>query len=339
MTQKALKNLLKLPQKHCALGVKAEHYPLVYQAFMHAVAEVLGDAATPEVADAWGKVVLYIARAFIGREVEIYEKSSNIEDGWFGFKNFKITGKKRETDSVYTYNFSPVDGSQIPEFKSGQNVTVRLAIPNSLSATTMRHYTVTNAPGESYLSISVLCEKGIHKPDGQVSNYLRENLFIGDTIDIGMPFGLVEPQLFDANKPIVLVAGGIGITNCFAILNHFVKNEYNKIYFCHCLHDGASHPFRNEVANIALQSNGKVNSLRVYSTPRLIDMKAVDYDVGGRITMGVVKDWVKDDLLKSSYLLCAPQGLLDMMIDGLVKEGVSKNQIHFEMYGPNLTVL
>jgi nitric oxide dioxygenase len=73
-------------QKHCALQVRAEHYPIVYESFMWAVGEVLGEAVTPEVADAWGKVVLFIARAMIERELEIYAEQQAKNFGWFGWK-------------------------------------------------------------------------------------------------------------------------------------------------------------------------------------------------------------------------------------------------------------
>lgn len=73
-------------QKHCALQVRAEHYPIVYECFMWAVGQVLGEAVTPEVEDAWGKVVLYIARAMIERELEIYHEQQAKDFGWFGWK-------------------------------------------------------------------------------------------------------------------------------------------------------------------------------------------------------------------------------------------------------------
>ena len=45
-----------IAQKHCALGVQASHYKIVHDNFLAATAKVLGDAITPDVAEAWSQV-------------------------------------------------------------------------------------------------------------------------------------------------------------------------------------------------------------------------------------------------------------------------------------------
>jgi hemoglobin-like flavoprotein len=47
---------------------------------------VLGSAVTPEIGAAWSKAVLYIARVFIERELEIYKTGLEAVGGWFGFR-------------------------------------------------------------------------------------------------------------------------------------------------------------------------------------------------------------------------------------------------------------
>lgn len=53
---------------------------------MYAVGVVLGDVVTPEIGAAWSSYVLWIARKFIERELEIYEQAALRDYGWFGFK-------------------------------------------------------------------------------------------------------------------------------------------------------------------------------------------------------------------------------------------------------------
>ena len=43
----------RIAHKHCALGVKPEHYQIVHDNLMEAIGDVLGSAVTPEVAAAW----------------------------------------------------------------------------------------------------------------------------------------------------------------------------------------------------------------------------------------------------------------------------------------------
>lgn len=63
----------KIGEVHCDRLVKAEHYPIVGATLLAAIKEVLGDAATDEIIEAWGKAYNVIAQIFIDVEKEIYE--------------------------------------------------------------------------------------------------------------------------------------------------------------------------------------------------------------------------------------------------------------------------
>lgn len=62
----------KIAEKHCNANVKPEHYPIVGKHLLEAIKEVLGDAATDEVIDAWGKTYGVLAEVFIDVENKIY---------------------------------------------------------------------------------------------------------------------------------------------------------------------------------------------------------------------------------------------------------------------------
>ncbi|MGL4760590.1 MAG: globin domain-containing protein [Sarcina sp.] len=59
-------------RKHVNTNVKPEHYPIVGQGVLSAIKIVLGDAATDEVIEAWGKAYGEIAKVFIGVEADMY---------------------------------------------------------------------------------------------------------------------------------------------------------------------------------------------------------------------------------------------------------------------------
>src|SRR5688572_3876153 len=65
-----------IAQKHCSLGIMPEHYPIVGKHLLVAVADVLGDAITPEVAAAWGDAYNFLASVFIEREAAIYAEQA-----------------------------------------------------------------------------------------------------------------------------------------------------------------------------------------------------------------------------------------------------------------------
>lgn len=62
----------KIAEKHCNSNVKAEHYPIVGKHLLEAIKEVLGDAATDEIINAWGKTYGVLAEVFINTEKNIY---------------------------------------------------------------------------------------------------------------------------------------------------------------------------------------------------------------------------------------------------------------------------
>lgn len=64
----------KVAEKHVALNVKPEHYPVVGANLLEAIKVVLGDAATDEIINAWGEAFNVIAQVFIDVEAELYSK-------------------------------------------------------------------------------------------------------------------------------------------------------------------------------------------------------------------------------------------------------------------------
>lgn len=58
----------QMTKRHVETGVKPEHYPHVANALLPAIQDVLGDAATPEIIDAWGKAYWVLADILIGVE-------------------------------------------------------------------------------------------------------------------------------------------------------------------------------------------------------------------------------------------------------------------------------
>ena len=53
--------VIQIGHKHRSLGILPEHYPIVGEHLLGAIKEVLGDAATPEIIDAWADAYGVIA--------------------------------------------------------------------------------------------------------------------------------------------------------------------------------------------------------------------------------------------------------------------------------------
>ena len=62
------KAVMKMASTHASKNVKAEHYPMVGLSMLKAIKDVLGDAATDEVLEAWKEAYFYLADILIARE-------------------------------------------------------------------------------------------------------------------------------------------------------------------------------------------------------------------------------------------------------------------------------
>lgn len=62
----------KIAKHHVEVGIKPEHYPWVIESLLQAIADVLGEAATSEVKDAWFAAYWVLANILIKREEELY---------------------------------------------------------------------------------------------------------------------------------------------------------------------------------------------------------------------------------------------------------------------------
>lgn len=61
-----------MAKRHVKTNVKPEHYPMVGTSLLQAIKDVLGDAATDEVLDAWKEAYFFLGDILIQREKELY---------------------------------------------------------------------------------------------------------------------------------------------------------------------------------------------------------------------------------------------------------------------------
>lgn len=66
----------RIAQRHVETHIKPEHYPAVANALLPAIRDVLGDAATDEVLQAWGEGYWFLADILIAREATLYENEA-----------------------------------------------------------------------------------------------------------------------------------------------------------------------------------------------------------------------------------------------------------------------
>lgn len=303
-----------IANKHVSVGIRAEHYPIVGKHLIASIKEVLGDAATPELIDAWTAAYMQLADVLIGAEKAIYDKNAVAEGGWTGWRFFKVAEKSKQTDNVTSFKLVPVDNGKMPEVKAGQYISVRVFVKGQ-DLIQPRQYTVVKADATS-LTIAVKKVEAVEKsPAGMVSNTLHNDINEGDVVEVSFPVG--EFNLPEGNGELCLLSAGIGITPLFAMLKEAVqKDPTRKISFVHVCKNKEAIPFREELALVVKEGNA---SFEVFETSE-----------HGRPSVDFFKSLVSQG---ADYCICGPVPFMKLAASELVKNGVAENKIHAEKFG------
>lgn len=70
------KGVEKVTNIHVKVDILPKHYPWVGEALLGAIEKVLGDAATPEIMQAWAEAYSFLSDVFINREKELYAEAA-----------------------------------------------------------------------------------------------------------------------------------------------------------------------------------------------------------------------------------------------------------------------
>lgn len=322
-----------IANKHASLMIKAEHYPVVGENLLASISEVLGEGATDEVIKAWGEAYGFLTDILVGREHQIYNRSASKNGGWEGFRKFIIDKKDRESINIVSFYLKPEDGGPLPSFLPGQYITIR--IPTHDGSTTMRNYSLSNKPGRDYFRISVKREIAAadDAPNGYVSNMLHDNIEKGDTLEIGPPCGEFFLNVHDQHeRPLVLLAAGIGITPIMSILKTALDAMPDReIILIHgCLTEDVQ-PFKSAIDELADQHP----TLKVHY--RYSDVAFEGISVEGNCSTGMVDAELIECLVPrrhADYYFCGPKPFMVNIYQDLLVWGIPASQVHFEFFGP-----
>jgi nitric oxide dioxygenase len=309
----------KIINKHVALQILPEHYPLVGTCLLRSIAEVLGsEIATPEVIAAWGRAYQQLADILIGAEKTIYDEKAEAPGGWRGAREFKVVAKVPESAEITSFYFAPQDGQAILSFTAGQYIGMQLFLDGE---EIRRNYSLSALAGNNQYRISVKRE-----PGGRASNYLHDQLNVGDSINLFTPSG--EFTLTDSHKPLVLISGGVGITPTLAMLEAALVTE-RPIHFIHCARNGGAHAFRGWIDELA-SKHPQMKRFYCYAEDDGVSPSA---HAVGLLDQAQLERWLPEDRDLDAYFL-GPKGFMSAVKRQLKAAGVPEAQSRFEFFGP-----
>ncbi|MUV04678.1 NO-inducible flavohemoprotein [Flavobacterium rakeshii] len=314
--------------KHTSLDIRPEHYAIVGKHLIASIKEVLGDSASNELLEAWTIAYEQLAGLMTGHEQSIYQQQTEKKGGWAGWRPFVVKQKVKESEEITSFYLYPSDGGPIADYIPGQYISVRLFLPE-LNLLQPRQYSLSCAPNGQYYRISVKRETGSEHPDGMISNRLHQHIEEGNVIDLSAPAGTF---VLDAQKsnPKVFISGGVGQTPLMAMLEELIaKNNTDSlpITWIHGCKGTTVHAFKD-----------RLQELQEYSISL---KKHIFYDSKDQMVANTYQGWVdlsliKDDVLlpNADFYICGPAPFISKHYNFLVENGITKQQIYFEEFGP-----
>ncbi len=315
----ALGNLpAQIINKHVALQVQPEHYPIVGGCLLRAIREVLGaEIATDEVLAAWGAAYQQLADILIGAEAQAYDRNAAIEGGWRGERAFIVQKKVQESSEITSFHLVPADGVKVRAHEPGQYIGLRLLIDGQEQR---RNYSISAPSNGQHLRISVKRE-----PGGKASNHLHDNVREGDTLKVFPPAG--NFTLKEGDRPLVLISGGVGITPTLPMLAAALQGE-RPVTFIHCARERSVHAFRDQIDALA-QKHPQLTRRYCYDHAAPGD----DVDAQGLLTSEQLGAWLPESRDADVYFL-GPRGFMRSVKQSLKQLGLPDDQVHYEFFGP-----
>ena len=324
----------RISGKHGSLEVKAEHYPVVGYHLLGAIKQVMGDAATTEILDAWGAAYGQLAGIMTRTEQALYDAGAARAGGWRGFKPFTVARKVQESEVISSFHLRPMDGTLLPPFKPGQYVSVQVR-PDGFAYEQVRQYSLSCAPDAAEWRISVRREDAPpgmpDVPAGLVSGHLHA-LQAGDVLHVHMPLG--DFTLDDGDAPVVLLSGGAGITAVLSMLESLAGPDGGgrQAVFLHATRNRGHHAFGSHLRVLA-RDRPWLRVVVAYEEAGPEDVPGTHHDAVGRITAELIRQHLPQRDARFYY--CGPLGFMAAMEEALDRLGVPPARRFSEAFAPD----
>lgn len=254
---------------------------------------------------------------------------------WVGWRDFRVASRHFEdrAQTQCSLRLEPVDQAPLRAFLPGQFLT--FAIPVSGGRTLTRCYSLSDGPNSQNYRITVKrVPAPAGRPDlppGECSRFFHDHLQIGDIVMVKAPAGhfVIEPE---SNVPIVMIAGGIGITPLMSMLRGgLAAMPKLTVHLYYGVRNGNEQAFKAELDVLASLNPGLYLNV-VYSQPGPDDALGRDFQHVGHIDVKLLRHTLPAG--RHSFYLCGPPPMMAILVPALVKWGVPLDDIHQEAFGP-----
>lgn len=311
----------QIVNKHVALQILPEHYPIVGRCLLQAMGEVLGpEVATQAVIDAWAAAYQQLADLLMAAEASRYEAIAMAPGGWQGARVFTVLRRVVESREITSFYLAPTDGKPVIRHLPGQYIGLRLMVNGQ---EIRRNYSLSAAADGTTYRISVKRE-----PGGVASNYLHDGVVEGTQVDLFPPSG--HFTLTHSPKPLVLISGGVGITPTLAMAQAALEHDGRPVVFIHYARNAQVQGFQGMLqawGEAYPQFRSHVVHAQACHTPEQAP------DAVGYPSAEHLQAWLPCNRDLDAYLL-GPTPFMAFMKRTLQGLGVPAAQTHYEFFGP-----
>jgi hypothetical protein len=260
---------------------------------------------------------------------------------WAGYRTFHVERKVPEDASAQVCSFYlvPEDGKPVAPFLPGQFLTFQLDVPSPTGGTqvVIRCYSLSDAPHPSHYRISVkraAAPAGSQLTPGLSSNYFHDHVNVGSQLQVRAPAGHFHLDRSDA--PVVLIAGGIGITPMLSMLNWcLVEQPGRELWLFYGVRNRAELVMPAQLQALAAQ-HANFHLHLCLSDPQAGELDAHRsgpvHTHHSRVDVALLRRLLP--LKPFHFYLCGPTPMLQSLVPALEDWGVPDARIHFEAFGP-----
>jgi 3-ketosteroid 9alpha-monooxygenase subunit B len=195
-------------------------------------------------------------------------------------------------------------------YTPGQFLTV--AVPSDRTGLAARCYSLSSAPHSGLHRITVK-----RTPDGYASNWICDNLRVGDTLRVLPPSGIFTPRDLDAD--LLLFAGGSGITPVMSITRTALEKGHGNVVLFYANRDSSSVIFAGELAALSREYADRLLVVHwlesVQGLPSQDQLKAFATYFSG-----------------STAFVCGPAPFMKAVVDSLKELGFPRDRRHQEKF-------
>lgn len=314
----------RVANKHTSFFILPEHYDIVGHHLICTLKELAPEQFTDEVATAWTEAYQLLANILIGREKQLYQHSAQANGGWTGARRFVVAAKTQESELVTSFTLVPEDGGAVVSYQSGQYLGVKVKPPHA-DYVEIRQYSLSDKPNGKSYRISVKRED-LPQP-GLVSNYLHQQVKVGDVIEAMPPAG--DFYLKSVFVPTVLISAGVGLTPMMSMLETLAaRAEPTPIWYLHACENPQQHSFKARLAQLQQQ----LPQLRCYTWYNQAAPQS-HHQFSGLMQLSPLADELP--LQSGQFYICGPTGFMKFAKDQLLALGVTPECVHYEVFGPH----